>query len=203
MAKTPARALELMHAVWPARDRPRCRGGRRHAGDRRRRTAPGSRSSHGTTATTPRRCGGPSTTSTRTRSSSTCSSTSCARRCSTLRASCSGSRSLLWRRARCRCSTPTSGSGRSRSADRASTSGCGTSTPTPGRASARGPGPRAIAATRPFDGVRTVLASNNSNFVKGAPGEPVLISWDDARHASSTSSATRCTHCPRPSRIRR
>jgi len=32
-----------------------------------------------------------------------------------------------------------------------------------------------------FDGARTVLASNNSNFIKGAPGEPVLISWDDAR----------------------
>ncbi|MFN2301831.1 MAG: M3 family metallopeptidase [Gammaproteobacteria bacterium] len=31
-----------------------------------------------------------------------------------------------------------------------------------------------------FDGKRTVLASNNSNFVKGQPGEPVLISWDDA-----------------------
>jgi peptidyl-dipeptidase Dcp len=27
---------------------------------------------------------------------------------------------------------------------------------------------------------KTVLSSNNSNFVKGAPGEPVLISWDDA-----------------------
>ena len=31
-----------------------------------------------------------------------------------------------------------------------------------------------------FDGVRTVLGSNNSNFIKGAPGEPVLISWSDA-----------------------
>ncbi len=31
-----------------------------------------------------------------------------------------------------------------------------------------------------FDGKRTVLASNNSNFIKGAPGEPVLISWADA-----------------------
>ena len=31
-----------------------------------------------------------------------------------------------------------------------------------------------------FDGRETVLASNNSNFIKGAPGEPVLISWDDA-----------------------
>jgi peptidyl-dipeptidase Dcp len=31
-----------------------------------------------------------------------------------------------------------------------------------------------------FDGKQTVLASNNSNFIKGAPGEPVLISWDDA-----------------------
>jgi peptidyl-dipeptidase Dcp len=25
-----------------------------------------------------------------------------------------------------------------------------------------------------------VLSSNNSNFIKGAPGEPVLVSWDDA-----------------------
>ena len=32
-----------------------------------------------------------------------------------------------------------------------------------------------------FDGKKTVLASNNSNFIKGAPGEPVLISWTDAR----------------------
>jgi peptidyl-dipeptidase Dcp len=31
-----------------------------------------------------------------------------------------------------------------------------------------------------FNGLKTVLASNNSNFVKGTPGEPVLISWDDA-----------------------
>lgn len=31
-----------------------------------------------------------------------------------------------------------------------------------------------------FDGPRTVLASNNSNFVKPAPGQPVLVSLDDA-----------------------
>ena len=31
-----------------------------------------------------------------------------------------------------------------------------------------------------FDGPKTVLASNNSNFVPGAPGEPSLISLDDA-----------------------
>lgn len=31
-----------------------------------------------------------------------------------------------------------------------------------------------------FDGKKTVLGSNNSNFIEGAPGEPVLISWDDA-----------------------
>lgn len=31
-----------------------------------------------------------------------------------------------------------------------------------------------------FDGKVTTIVSNNSNFVKGAPGEPVLISWDDA-----------------------
>ncbi len=30
------------------------------------------------------------------------------------------------------------------------------------------------------DGRQTVLGSNNSNFIKGAPGEPVLISWNDA-----------------------
>lgn len=32
-----------------------------------------------------------------------------------------------------------------------------------------------------FNGKKTTLASNNSNFVKAAPGEPVLISWDDAQ----------------------
>ncbi|WP_412985967.1 M3 family metallopeptidase [Pontimicrobium sp. IMCC45349] len=31
-----------------------------------------------------------------------------------------------------------------------------------------------------FDGKQTVLASNNSNFVKPAPGEALLVSWDDA-----------------------
>ncbi len=28
--------------------------------------------------------------------------------------------------------------------------------------------------------MKTPLVSNNSNFIKGAPGEPVLVSWDDA-----------------------
>ena len=32
-----------------------------------------------------------------------------------------------------------------------------------------------------FDGEVATIVSNNSNFVEGAPGEPVLISWDDAR----------------------
>jgi len=48
-----------------------------------------------------------------------------------------------------------------------------------------------------FDGMRTVLSSNNSNFIKGAPGEPVLVSWDDATtlfhefgHALHTLSST-------------
>jgi peptidyl-dipeptidase Dcp len=31
-----------------------------------------------------------------------------------------------------------------------------------------------------FDGEIRTIVSNNSNFVKGAPGEPVLIAWDDA-----------------------
>ena len=31
-----------------------------------------------------------------------------------------------------------------------------------------------------MDGPVTTIVSNNSNFVKGKPGEPVLISWDDA-----------------------
>jgi peptidyl-dipeptidase Dcp len=31
-----------------------------------------------------------------------------------------------------------------------------------------------------FDGEVTTIVSNNSNFVKGRPGEPVLVSWDDA-----------------------
>ncbi|KAA3640670.1 MAG: M3 family peptidase [Proteobacteria bacterium] len=31
-----------------------------------------------------------------------------------------------------------------------------------------------------FNGDKTVLSSNNSNFIKPAPGESVLVSWDDA-----------------------
>ena len=31
-----------------------------------------------------------------------------------------------------------------------------------------------------FAGEITPLVSNNANFVKGAPGEPILVSWDDA-----------------------
>jgi len=31
-----------------------------------------------------------------------------------------------------------------------------------------------------FNGEVTTIVSNNSNFVKGQPGEPTLISWDDA-----------------------
>lgn len=31
-----------------------------------------------------------------------------------------------------------------------------------------------------FDGPKNVLASNNSNFIKPAPGEALLVSWDDA-----------------------
>ena len=31
-----------------------------------------------------------------------------------------------------------------------------------------------------FEGNKTVLSSNNSNFVKAPAGQPVLISWDDA-----------------------
>ncbi|HEU4451852.1 MAG TPA: M3 family metallopeptidase [Longimicrobium sp.] len=31
-----------------------------------------------------------------------------------------------------------------------------------------------------FNGEVTTIVSNNSNFVKGSPGEPLLISWDDA-----------------------
>ncbi|HET7204366.1 MAG TPA: M3 family metallopeptidase [Steroidobacteraceae bacterium] len=32
-----------------------------------------------------------------------------------------------------------------------------------------------------FDGDVRTIVSNNSNFVKGRPGEPVLISWEDAK----------------------
>jgi peptidyl-dipeptidase Dcp len=38
----------------------------------------------------------------------------------------------------------------------------------------------AYRAQQRLDGNTTTIVSNNSNFVKGAPGEPVLISWDDA-----------------------
>ena len=32
-----------------------------------------------------------------------------------------------------------------------------------------------------FEREVTTIVSNNSNFVKGGPGEPVLVSWDDAQ----------------------
>jgi peptidyl-dipeptidase Dcp len=32
-----------------------------------------------------------------------------------------------------------------------------------------------------FGGQETVISSNNSNFIQGAPGQPVLLSWDDAQ----------------------
>jgi peptidyl-dipeptidase Dcp len=32
-----------------------------------------------------------------------------------------------------------------------------------------------------FDGEVTTLVSNNANFVKGQPGAPILVSWEDAR----------------------
>lgn len=35
-------------------------------------------------------------------------------------------------------------------------------------------------AQHKLEGGQTTIVSNNSNFVKGKPGEPVLISWDDA-----------------------
>jgi len=38
----------------------------------------------------------------------------------------------------------------------------------------------AYRAQEKIDGEITTIVSNNANFVKGKPGEPVLISWDDA-----------------------
>jgi peptidyl-dipeptidase Dcp len=38
----------------------------------------------------------------------------------------------------------------------------------------------AYRAQEKFDGKVTTIVSNNANFVKGAPGQPVLVSWDDA-----------------------
>ncbi len=38
----------------------------------------------------------------------------------------------------------------------------------------------AYRAQQKLDGPITTIVSNNANFIAGAPGEPVLISWDDA-----------------------
>ena len=48
----------------------------------------------------------------------------------------------------------------------------------------------------------TPLVSNNSNFVKGKPGEPVLISWDDAEtlfHEFGHALHGLCSQCEYPS----
>jgi len=39
----------------------------------------------------------------------------------------------------------------------------------------------AYRAQERFERDMTTLVSNNSNFMKGAPGEPALVSWDDAK----------------------
>ena len=66
--------------------------------------------------------------------------------------------------------------------DRRATSACSTATTSRARASARARGRRATRATRRFTGkLVTPITSNNNNFVKGAAGEPVLISLDDAQ----------------------
>ena len=39
----------------------------------------------------------------------------------------------------------------------------------------------AYRAQSKFDGTVTTIVSNNANFVKGSPGEPLLVSWDDAK----------------------
>ena len=55
-----------------------------------------------------------------------------------------------------------------------------------------------------FDGPVTAITSNNNNFVKGAPGEPVLISLDDAEtlfHEFGMPCTSCCRTCvPRPRR---
>ena len=48
-------------------------------------------------------------------------------------------------------------------------------------ASGRAPGRQAIVRRTRSTAVTSPSTSNNNNFVKGAPGEPVLISLDDAR----------------------
>ena len=65
-------------------------------------------------------------------------------------------------------------------ADAASTSASGTSTPTRAPGKRSGAWMNAYRSQERFDGEVTTIVSNNSNFVKGKPGEPVLVSWDDA-----------------------
>jgi peptidyl-dipeptidase Dcp len=39
----------------------------------------------------------------------------------------------------------------------------------------------AYRAQERFDGEVAPIVSNNSNFVEGLPGEPILVGWDDAK----------------------
>ena len=154
------------------RKSPTCR---RSPTQRRRRA---SRSSPGTIATTRRRCARRSTTSTRTRSSRTCSSTSCARRCS-------GSPGELFGFQ----FTPVDGRARSYHPDvrvwevtdaAGKHVGLWYFDPYARPASRSGAWMNAYRDQERFNGAITTIVSNNANFVKGKPGEPVLISWDDA-----------------------
>ncbi len=178
MAGTPEKALELMESVWAAGHRPGARRGRRHAGARQRRRLGPSPSSRGTTASTPRRCARPATTSTRTRSSPTSSSSCCATACSGWPASSSASSSSrstdvpvahpdirVWK-----VSDKTTGK----------LIGLWFFDPYARAGKRSGAWMNAYRRQQRFEGEITTIVSNNANFVQGKPGEPLLISWRDA-----------------------
>ena len=180
MAKDPARARDLMMQVWPAavaRVKEEVADMQAIA-DTRAAAAP--RSSRGTTSITRTRCARRSTTCSRARSNPTSSSDNIVagalwaaeQRYELTFREITGQRAgLPSRRSRV---------GSDRHAARARTAACSTSTTSRARGKRSGAWASAYRTQSTFDGRVTAIASNNNNFVKGAAGEPVLISLDDA-----------------------
>ena len=114
------------------------------------------------------------------KSNSISSWTSCERRCSSSPANCSTSPSARCLTVRCRCSHEDVKVWEVTDKTSGAYIGLWYLDPyaRPGKRS--GAWATTYRGHETFDGKRTVLASNNSNFIKGAPGEAVLISWSDA-----------------------
>ena len=179
MAVDPATAQSFLLKVWPAvvaRVKREVADMQATCGPR---AAGHARSSPGTICISPRRCARRNTISTKPRSSRTCSSTTWWRRRCGLRSGVLASHSEKSPEP-CPCFIPRCASGKSPTRAPGDIAPCSIWITSRAQGRNRARGRRATGSQHAMDEPVTSIASNNNNFVKGAPGEPVLISIADA-----------------------